>query len=205
MTTRRRQAFLPALAAALIVGVLGVQAANGGGDFVPARAHDPCVARSVPMAADNLEDLSEQVILIGLDGAACTLGVSREALVLDLAETGSASDKQIAALHAGLLGAVERLSKAGALPKASKLADEVVGSADLPWLVEQAIRLVPDSVINGIVKTGDVLRRTVNELNLSQLLANVSDPDALNNQLKSAVTEAVKQSVLARLKDLLPG
>ncbi len=208
MTIRPRQALLPAAAAVLISGVLGVQAANGGGDFVPARARNPCVTRSMTAVPDTVKDtvegLSERVILIGLDGAACTLGVTREGLVLDLADRGTPSDAQVKALHDGLLGAVDQLSKDGSLPKAAALADEVVDASDLPSLVKGAIRLIPDSAINAVVKTDDVLRRTVDQLDLRQLLADVSDPDALTKQLSSAVTKAVKDSIIARLKDLLP-
>jgi hypothetical protein len=190
---------------ALAGGVLGAQVAAGGGDFVPARARNPCVARSVAVVSDGVQALGERLVLIGLDGAACSLGVTREALILDLAGGGRPSDAQVTALHGGLLGAVNRLSEDGALPTASALAEEVVATADLPWYVEQGIRLLPDAVIDGVVKTDDVLRRTVDGLDLRQLLANTGDPDALTDQLDAAVSKAVQESVIARLKDLLPG
>ena len=205
MTITLRQALLPAAAAVLIGGVLGVQAANGGGDFVPARAHNPCAPRTATAVTDGLDGLSERLILIGLDRAACTLGVTREALVLDLAKGEKPSDAQVAALHDGLLSAVARLSQDGSLPKASTLANEVVASSNLPFLVKEGIRLIPDSAIDAVVKTDDVLRRTVEQLDLRKLLVNIKDPNALNAQLKTAVIEGVKESVIARLKDLLPG
>jgi hypothetical protein len=90
----------------------------------------------------------------------------------------------------------------GTLPPASALADEALDNSDLNIFVKTAIRALPDSVINSVLKTDDVLRRTINSLDLRSLLTNLNDPDQLNQQLNSAVTQAVKDSLIARLRDL---
>jgi hypothetical protein len=200
----RRAVLLPVIAAALVSGVLGIQLANGGGDFVPARAADPCAARAVTSVSTGLEGLGERLVLLGLDGAACRLHTTREALVLDLAQPRTRTRAQLAALRAGLLEAVDRMQRDGSLPRASELADEAVDGADLPFLVKVAIRVVPDSLINATLKTDDVLRRTIRNLDLRAMLADLDDPDAVSRQIRSAVTQAVRDAVVARLRELIP-
>lgn len=199
-----RALLLPVFAAVLVSLVLGVQVANGGGDFTPARSADPCVVRAATSASTGLDGLGERLVVLGLDRAACRLHVSREALILDLAQPDERTDTELAALHSGLLDAVTLIKQQGTLPKASTLADEAVKQADLPFLVRAAIRVLPDSVIDAGLKTDDVLRRTVDNLDLRKLFANLNDPDAISHQLQSAVTDAVKDSLIARLRSLIP-
>jgi len=199
----RRAIVLPAVAAALVCGVLGVQVANGGGDFTPVRAANPCAARKVTSVSTGIEGLGERLVLLGLDGAACRLGTTREALIVELAGPGPPTNAQVAALRAGLLGAVARMKADGTLPPASDLTDEALDGADLPGFVKAIIRALPDSVVNSALKTDDVLRRTIDKLDLRALLANVGDPDAITRQINAAVTQAVKESLVARLRDLL--
>jgi hypothetical protein len=198
-----RAVALPVVAAALVSGVLGVQIANGGGDFTPARSASPCAHRAVTSVSTGIEGLTEQLVLLGLDGAACRLHVTREALALDLAQSRTPTDAQVEALRAGLLEAVDRLKAEGRLPPASTLTDEALDSADLNSFVKAAIRALPDSLINSVLKTDDVLRRTINGLDLRSLLANLNDPDQLSQQINAAVTKAVKDALVARLRDLL--
>jgi hypothetical protein len=198
-----RAVALPVVAAALVSGVLGVQIANGGGDFTPARSASPCAHRAVTSVSTGIEGLTEQLVLLGLDGAACRLHVTREALALDLAQSRMPTDAQVDALRAGLLEAVDRLKAEGRLPPASTLTDEALDSADLNSFVKAAIRALPDSLINSVLNTDDVLRRTINGLDLRSLLANLNDPDQLSQQINAAVTKAVKDALVARLRDLL--
>jgi hypothetical protein len=200
----QRFAALPVIAVILVSAVLGVQLANGGGDFVPARAADPCAHRTVTPVSSGIDGLGERLVLLGLDGAACRLGVTREALALQLAQsTRSPTDSQIKALRAGLLDAVNRMKSDGTLPPASALIDEALDSSDLNGFIKAAIRALPDSLINSALKTDDVLRRTIRELDLRSLLTNLNDPDELSKQLDPAVTKAVKDSLVARLLGLL--
>jgi hypothetical protein len=195
---------LPALAAALVSGVLGVQVANGGGDFTPARSAPPCVQRSVTSVSTGIEGLGERLVLLGLDGAACRLGITREALTLQLAEAQAPpTDPQVDALRAGLLEAVDRMKADNTLPAASTLTDEALANANLNSLLKAAIRALPDSVINSALKTDDVLRRAINNLDLRKLLTNLNNADDLTKQINAAVTDAVKASLIARLRSLI--
>ena len=194
---------LPTFALLLVSGVLGVQLANGGGSFEPLRPVDPCAARTVTSQAGGIDGLTERLVLLGLDGAACRLHVSREALTLELAQPGPRSDAEVAALRAGLLDAVRRMKDDGTLPPASALVDEALDSSDLNAFLEAAIRALPDSVIDSALKTDDVLTRTIDALDLRALLADVDDQQELNTQLTTAVTQAVRDSLAARLRDLL--
>jgi len=200
--TLRAWAF-PVVAAILVSGVLGVQIANGGGDFVPARSAPPCAQRAVTSVSTGIEGLSERLVLMGLDGAACRLHVTREALALELAQSRTPTDAQVNALRAGLLEAVDRMKAAGTLPPASELTDEALDNSHLNGLIKAAIRALPDSLINSALKTDDVLRRTINALDLRTLLANLNDPNELSQQINAAVTKAVVDSLAARLRDLL--
>lgn len=200
----RRAVLLPVIAAALVSGVLGIQLVNGGGEFVPARAADPCTARAVTSVSTGLEGLGERLVLLGLDGAACRLHMTREALILKLAQPGRRTKAQLTALRAGLLEAVNRMKREGTLPRASDLANEALDESDLPFLVKAAIRLLPDSLINASLKTDDVLRRTINNLDLRALLANLNNPDEISRQLQAAVTQAIRDALVARLRQLLP-
>lgn len=203
MTERARLVALPAAALVVVSGVLAVQVANGGGSFEPLRPADPCVAREVVSRADGIDGLTERLVLLGIDGAACRLGVSREALTLELAQPGARTDAEINALREGLLAGVRRMQDDGSLPESSELVDEALDSADLNGLLEAAIRAVPDSVIDAALKTDDVLTRAIDDLDLRAILADLDDQHSLNQQVEAAVTQAVKDSLVARVRDLL--
>jgi hypothetical protein len=199
-----RAAGLPALGVALVSGVLAVQLANGGGRFEPLRPADPCVERVVTSQVDGIDGLTERLVLLGVDAAACRLGVSREALTLELAQGGGdPTDDEIDALHDGLTDAVRRMEKDGTLPPASELVDEALDNADLNGLLEAAIRALPDSVVDAALKTDDVLVRAIDDLDLRDVLANLDDEEDLNRQLEAAITQAVKDSLADRLRDLI--
>lgn len=195
---------LPLLAAALVGGVLGVQVANGGGDFVPARAADPCTVRDVTSVSTGIDALGERVVLLGLDGAACRLGMTREELILQLATPGPRSATEIHALRAGLLGAVDKMKAAGTLPPASDFTGEAVDNSSLNTFVKLLVKALPDSVVDTALKTDDVLRRTINNLDLRAVLAELNSPDELSHRINDAVTQAVKDSLIDRLRDLVP-
>jgi hypothetical protein len=197
-----RVAALPAAALVLVVAALGFQVHQGGGRFEPLRPADPCVARAISTPSD-LDGLSEQLVLLGLDGAACRLHTSREALTLELAERSTPSDAQVDALHAGLLSAVQRMKAAGALPPASALVDEALVASDLNGFLKAAIRALPDSVVDAALKTDDVLTRTVDDLDLRAILSNLGDQSGIEQQIDTAVTQAVRESLVARMRALL--
>ncbi|KAA1395512.1 hypothetical protein [Aeromicrobium ginsengisoli] len=203
MTGLHRWVGLPVAAVLLVCGVVGVQLANGGGEYEPLRPADPCAARTVTSQAQGIDALTERLVLLGIDGAACRLHVSREAFTLELAQTDDPTDAQIDALRGGLKSAVMRMKADGTLPPASALVDESLDSTDLNDLVKRLIRALPDSSIDAALKTDDVLTRAVDDLDLRTVLANLDDQDALEQQIEVAVTGAVKASLEARIRDLV--
>jgi hypothetical protein len=201
--TRPGNVAMAAAGLALVGGVLTVQLANGGGSFEPLRPADPCVERDVTSQSDGIEGLTERLVLIGVDEAACELGVSREALTLELGQGGTRTDAEIDALHRGLTTAVRRMKDDGSLPPASGLVDEALDSADLNGFLEAAIRALPDPVVDSALKTDDVLVRAIDDLDLREVLADLDDQQGLDAQVEAAVTQAVKDSLADRLRDLL--
>ncbi len=193
---------LPVAAALLVVGVVGVQLANGGGTYEPLRTADPCAERVVTSQAAGIDGLTERLVLIGIDDAACTLGVSREELTLQIAESGDVTDAQVDAVRDGLLAAVDQMQADGSLPLASTLVDETLESSDLNGLLKTAIRLVPDDVVDAALSTDDVLTRTIEELDVRAVVANLDDASDLDRQVQAAVTTAVTDSLVARVRDL---
>jgi hypothetical protein len=198
-----RWAALPVAALILVTGVVGVQLANGGGTYEPLRPADACVERPVTSRAEGIEGLTERLVLLGVNDAACLLGVSRESLTLRLAQPGTRTDPEIDALRKGLRSAVRTMKTDGTLPRASQLVDEALESADLNGLLVRAIRALPDSVVDGALKTDDVLDRAIDDLDLEALLADLDDQDDLEREVEKAVTQAVKDSLEARVRSLL--
>lgn len=201
--TRGGSAGMVGLALALVGGVLAVQLAHGGGTFEPLRVADPCVVREVTSQSDGIEGLTERLVLIGVDEAACELGVSRETLTLELGRGGEPTDAEIQALHDGLVAAVRRMKDDGTLPPASELVDEALDSADLNRFLEAALRALPDSLVDAALKTDDVLVRAIDDLDLRQVLADLDDQDRLEEQVEAAVTRAVQDSLADRVRELL--
>ena len=203
MNRHLRAAGLPAVALILVSGVLAVQLAYGGRTYAPLQPADPCSARTVTTQSEGIEGLTERLVLIGVDDAACTLGVSREAFTLGLARSSTPTAAEVDALRQGLLSAVGEMKEDGSLPSASDLVDEALDSSDLNGFLKSLIRALPDSVVDAALKTDDVLVRAIDDLDLRSLLSNIDDPDELNAQVEAAVTRAVRESLIARLRGLL--
>jgi hypothetical protein len=119
---RRVVPLLVALAAVAVVLVPYV--ALGGGTYEPAPVADPCTARE-ERAADGLSEVLEQIVLTGLDDAACDLGVSREELVLAVrseeslesfaGEHGLSREEVEQAVQKGLVAGVDDAEEDGTL------------------------------------------------------------------------------------------
>ena len=191
---------LPVIAVLLVAGVLGVQVAAGGGDFVPRRPADPCAPRPVPPLPAQLEPVAERVVLLGLDSAACRLGISRERLVLALADTGSLDPATPDAIKAGLRDAVDRLEREGRLPKVSQLLPEALEQADLPGIVETIVGAIPDETVDSALPTGPVLRRAVDELDVDALVRDLDDPDQLQSAIRAAILQAARDQIVDQLR-----
>jgi hypothetical protein len=111
-------------ATAAAVTLVVVYLALGGASYSPAKVADPCAPREW-RNPHGVEAVAEQIVLSGIDGAACKLGVSREAVVLAFANRASlhrfARQHQITErrleelVRTGLLRAVGDAERAGAL------------------------------------------------------------------------------------------
>jgi hypothetical protein len=195
-----RRLALPFIAVLLVAAVLGVQVAAGGSHYAPLRAANPCTPRPVPPIPAQLEPLAGQIVLLGLDSAACQLGISRERFVLALADTHMPNPETTAALKTGLRDAVDRLDRERRLPKVSQLLPQALDLANLPGLVKTIIRAIPDSLVDNLLPTGPLLRRTVDQLDINRLLHELGDPRQLSSALESAMLQAARGQILDRLR-----
>ena len=195
-----RRLVLPLIAVLLVAAVLGIQVAAGGGRYVPRPPANPFAPRPIPPIQPQLQPLAEQVVLLGLDSAACRLGITRERLVLELADTRSLDPRAPAALKAGLRGAVGRLDREGRLPKVSQLLPQALDQTDLPGAVKTIIDAVPAQLVDDALPTAPVLRRTIDELDVVRLLHELNDPGRLNSTLQSAIYHAAVREILDRLR-----
>lgn len=191
---------LPLVAVLLVAVVLSVQVTAGGGHYVPRQPANPCTPRPVPPFPPQLEPLAGEIVLLGLDSAACRLGISRERLVLALAESGSLDPRAPAALKAGLRAAVDRLDREGRLPKVSQLLPGALDQSSLPGIVKTIIEATPNGLIDNLLPTGPLLRRTVGELDIKRLLHELQDPHQLDSTLQSAILQAALGQILSRLR-----
>jgi len=191
---------LPIIAVVLVAAVLGVQVAAGGGHYVPRRPANPCAPRPIPPIKPQLESLGEQIVLLGLDGAACRLGISRERLVLALAQTRSLDRRVPAALKAGLRDAVDRLDREGRLPKVSRLLPGALDHTGLPGIAKTIIGAIPARVVDDALPTAPLLRATVDRLDVARLLNELNDPRRLSPAIRSAIVDAALAQILDRLR-----
>lgn len=191
---------LPLIAVLLVAAVLGVQVAAGGGQYAPLLPADPCTPHPVAPTAPQLEPLAGQIVLLGLDNAACRLGISRERLVLALADRRSLDPAAIGALKAGLRDAVSRLDREHRLPKVSQLLPQALDQAQLPGIAKTIIEAIPAGVIDSALPTGPLLRRTLDELDINRLLRELGDPSQLQSAIQSALLRAAATQILNRLQ-----
>ena len=206
----RRGVALIAAALVLSAGVIGVQLASGGADFVPQRPADPCQDRGRPAPAD-LEGLAEAVVLTGIDEAACKLGVTRERLLLALPsredraelaqELGTDEEGLAQATKDGLLAGIDRLEKAGQLPKASALLPSI---ADQLGISTGLVGLIPDGLVDNLLPTADLLRRSIEKVDVNAVLADFDDRKALESTLRDALFKAAIEEAKAWIAGALP-
>jgi hypothetical protein len=118
------RAFAPLVAVVLSVALCSTYLGIGGRSYHPSRVADPCAMRAW-RAPNGVAETLEQVALSTADGAACTLDVPREDLVLALASSDDLShfarehDLSQAdaerAIREGLVRAVDDAQRAGAI------------------------------------------------------------------------------------------
>jgi len=112
-----------AVAAALVLGAVAlivVELANGGARAVSPAIVQPCGERR-PFAGNGVDGTIQRVVLEGLDGAACKLDTTREALVLSLSPASRGSRKPNrhtieVAVRSGLINAIDAEAKQGNIP-----------------------------------------------------------------------------------------
>ena len=153
-----RGTLLIGVAVALSLALVGAYLAAGGSSYAPAKVQDPCDERPW-RDPEGLEEIAQQFSLSALDGAACELGVSREALARALAtpesrerftERYEISDAELArAVRAGLLRAVDDAERAGAI---SPLIAGPLRATLRQIPIDQAIELINDaeSLLNNL-------------------------------------------------------
>jgi hypothetical protein len=126
--------FAPVLTALAAVGtVLALYAALGGGRYQPTPVADPCLARETT-SGDGTAATLERIALATVDGAACKLGVSREALVLSLRDRAAFESL---ATSRGISPADAERALAASLADGIDAADE---AGDLPGFVAELMR-----------------------------------------------------------------
>src|SRR5205823_5658286 len=105
-----------------------------------------------------------------------------------------------AALKAGLRDAVDRLDRAGRLPKVSQLLPDALDRAGAPGIVATLIQAVPAGVVDSALPTAALLRRTIDGLDVTRLVHELNDPHQLNSAIQSAVLHAALGEILDRLR-----
>jgi hypothetical protein len=113
-----------AYSAAAMLVLIGLYLGLGGASYAPAKVADPCVTRSW-RSPHGFEAVAEQIVLSAVDGAACRLHVSREDMVLALANPDTRakfvrehhiSDAELESLvRTGLKRSIDDAQNAGAL------------------------------------------------------------------------------------------
>lgn len=205
---------LPLAAIVAVVVLLAVQLASGGTKFVPAKTPSPCVEPALPAASKDLEPLIEAVVLDGVQKAACTLGVSRERLLIALpspagrqrlaTESGQSEAQLVAALKQGMIVEVRRFDRGGRLPPASTLIDTYASQLGFTGLAAEAVKRVPAELIDGLLPIGGVLERAIAGLDFEALLGQLTDPDSLEPTLRAAIRDAAIAEAKAKLLEQVP-
>lgn len=130
-------------ASALLVAVyLGL----GGASYAPAKSADPCVQRDWRNPG-AFQEVAEQIVLSGLDGAACELGASREQVVLAFA--GSSSLESFAREQGISVNQLESLVRSGLLRALDDAQRADAINPTIAGILRQVIERVPlDTVID---------------------------------------------------------
>lgn len=151
MSAKSRGRLLIAGSLLAAVALAGSYLAAGGASYVPAKTQNPCKPR--PWGnPEGIQAIAEQFSLSALDGAACKLGVTREALARALASPqsraafarryGIGPARLAGAIRAGLERAIDDAERAGAI---SPLIAAPLRSTVQNIPIGQAIKLIQDA------------------------------------------------------------
>ena len=125
--------------AAVVVLVL-VYAALGGASYAPAKVADPCAPRDW-RDPHGTQEVLQQIVLSALDGAACELHVSREDMVLALANTDTRA--QFAREHGITTSELEDLVRKGLLRSIGDAENADALDSRVAGLLRGAVERVP--------------------------------------------------------------
>jgi hypothetical protein len=140
VTTRRGKLALGALAAAA-VSLIAIELALGALGFGEARLAEPCTSKPA-FDGGGIDGALQRLVLSGLDGAACDLKTSREALVLSFSPSAKTkiewdSATRDSALQAGFDRAARDTAGDGLVGKVvATLLRELVAHP-LEWLLDR--------------------------------------------------------------------
>ncbi|HEY3051254.1 MAG TPA: hypothetical protein VGJ40_05955 [Gaiellaceae bacterium] len=140
-----------AYATASVLVLIGAYLALGGASYAPAKVADPCAQRDW-RNPEGFEQVAEQIVLSAVDGAACELHVSREDMVLALAnresrerfvrEHGISNQRLEQLARDGLLRSIDDAERADALnPTVADLMRGVVRRVPIDELLDLLDRL----------------------------------------------------------------
>jgi hypothetical protein len=140
-----------AYSTAAVLVLIGVYLALGGASYAPAKVADPCATRDW-RNPQGFQQVAEQIVLSAVDGAACDLHVSREDMVLALAnrdsreqltrEHGISNQRLEHLVRDGLLRAIDDAENADALnPTVADLMRGVVRRVPIDELLDLLDRL----------------------------------------------------------------
>lgn len=131
--------------AALLAGagaLIAVELSNGATDVGENATQNPCDPRP-PFAGEGIDATIQRIVLNGLDGAACELGVTREELVLSFESRSGVKpipwdDETIEeAVRSGMLRAVDDAEQRGSLSGlTATIVRGIVERAPLQWLID---------------------------------------------------------------------
>ena len=81
----------------------------------------------------------------------------------------------------------------------SQLLPEALGQVKLPGIAKTILEAIPDGLVDNVLPTRPLLRRTVNELDVDRLLHELNDPRQLEPAIRSAILQAALRQILDRL------
>jgi len=161
------------LAAGVSLGVVLAYLIAGGGSYKPLAVADPCQPRPPEVLAER--GVFEGILLSGLDGAACELGVSREELATALADDATLDEFASAhgidqariedAVRAGLVRAVDDAESQGRLPTPiASIARGVAENAPVSLVIDLFEALPGDPSLAQVIEALGNAGITINDI-----------------------------------------
>jgi hypothetical protein len=96
---------------------------------------------------------------------------------------------------------IGRLEAGGQLPRASALLPSV---AEQLGVSPSLAGLIPDSLVDNLLPTADLLRRSIEKTDVDAVLADLDDGKALESTLREALFSAAIEEARTRIGNSLP-